>query len=329
MTSQSKPRYEFIDLMKGICISLVILYHCAVPYFWNSEILTTFRMPLYFILSGIFFKSYDSFKEFSFKKINSLIVPFLATWILYNISNNLNRYISGEELEVIICPRSLWFLFCLFEVGLLYYLIKLVNHTMLETIICFSLSIIGYLLFAYNIKLPLFLDTCLTSTIFYHYGSLLKSKNILKEQKKTTNFLLLALSVATFIIVGNIVDLEKLNLRFNRYPSTYIVSQVLAISGTMSVLYLSKIINKLPLISHYGKYSIILLCANDIYLGFLKAILDPLGMPRYVMFVIFMILMIPTIYLVNKYIPFLFAQKSFFTTLKTSRLYITISRKAA
>ena len=61
-------RIEYIDLAKGFCIMLVVLEHVARPLVDQDtstavclNICGTFRMPLYFILSGIFFKDY-SFK---------------------------------------------------------------------------------------------------------------------------------------------------------------------------------------------------------------------------------------------------------------------------
>lgn len=49
-------RIDFIDLAKGVCIFLVVIGHCGVPIdIPGFEIV---RMPLYFILSGLFFKEY-------------------------------------------------------------------------------------------------------------------------------------------------------------------------------------------------------------------------------------------------------------------------------
>lgn len=57
---RNKSRIEYIDLMKGICITLVVLIHCKIS-FDNEHIvnmLEHLRMPLYFFLSGLFFKKY-------------------------------------------------------------------------------------------------------------------------------------------------------------------------------------------------------------------------------------------------------------------------------
>ena len=61
-----KNRIYWIDTAKGICILLVVINHAImithIEYiFGNINIensLSSFRMPLYFTLSGIFFKRY-------------------------------------------------------------------------------------------------------------------------------------------------------------------------------------------------------------------------------------------------------------------------------
>ena len=85
---QSSDRVEFIDLAKGICILLVVFSHSAFDYGNRFDTaMTSFRMPLYFVLSGLFFKEYHGFGEFFVKKVNKLFIPFaffyvLSAWVL-------------------------------------------------------------------------------------------------------------------------------------------------------------------------------------------------------------------------------------------------------
>lgn len=63
-------RIEYIDLMKGICIVLIILMHCDIKSSNErlNDMLADFRVPLYFFLSGLFFKEYDGFIDFCIRK---------------------------------------------------------------------------------------------------------------------------------------------------------------------------------------------------------------------------------------------------------------------
>ena len=75
-------RIDFVDLAKGICILLVVLYHINLPIPF-MEMTSCFRMPLYFILSGLFFKDYGGFKFFFVKKTNKLAIPWFFFYTFY------------------------------------------------------------------------------------------------------------------------------------------------------------------------------------------------------------------------------------------------------
>ena len=54
----STKRIEFVDLTKGFCICLVVILHVFGESAGNTfNTLNLFMMPLYFILSGLFFGS--------------------------------------------------------------------------------------------------------------------------------------------------------------------------------------------------------------------------------------------------------------------------------
>lgn len=70
-------RIEFVDLAKGICISLVVLFHVFGDLSGDViQLMNLFRMPLYFVLSGLFFKTYDGLIPFIKKKTNKLLITF-------------------------------------------------------------------------------------------------------------------------------------------------------------------------------------------------------------------------------------------------------------
>lgn len=72
-------RIEYIDLMKGICIILIILLHSSVGFHYDyiNDMLKNMRIPLYFCLSGLFFKEYNGFCDFVVRKFNKLIIPYI------------------------------------------------------------------------------------------------------------------------------------------------------------------------------------------------------------------------------------------------------------
>ena len=86
-------RIVFVDLAKGICICLVVLLHVYGESAGSAfEIMNMFRMPLYFVLSGLFFKPYSGFISFTKKKVNKLLIPFLITYLIICVPIPLNKY---------------------------------------------------------------------------------------------------------------------------------------------------------------------------------------------------------------------------------------------
>lgn len=135
-------RIEWIDLAKGMCIILVVIHHVIcygsgmdyeLKSFFNS-----FRMPLYFILSGLFFKPY-TLMEFLRKKVNKLLIPYLFFFLTlcvgfplvaplvtgYNVPCcDLNgivpllKTVFTENLQV---DRPIWFLQCLLIMNVIFF----------------------------------------------------------------------------------------------------------------------------------------------------------------------------------------------------------------
>ena len=56
MEGNQSRRIDFVDLTKGVCIILVVIAHVggAFEQLDTNSMLSCFRMPLYFFISGVF-----------------------------------------------------------------------------------------------------------------------------------------------------------------------------------------------------------------------------------------------------------------------------------
>ena len=83
MKETPSKRIDFVDLTKGVCIILVVMTHIggAFEQLDRGSMLSCFRMPLYFFISGVFFKPYEALSGFILRKINKLIIPFLFFYL--------------------------------------------------------------------------------------------------------------------------------------------------------------------------------------------------------------------------------------------------------
>jgi fucose 4-O-acetylase-like acetyltransferase len=78
-------RVSHLDIVRAICILLVVLGHSTIGHSHGplNAVLASFRMPLFFLLSGTFFKPDAGLRETFIRKGDSLIKPYLTLAILY------------------------------------------------------------------------------------------------------------------------------------------------------------------------------------------------------------------------------------------------------
>ena len=176
-----KQRLVQYDILKGIGILLVITCHAGLGGFANFFIYT-FHMPLFFFASGCFFKDYP-FAEFLKKNIKQLIIPyFLFLFCMIVVRNmdclTIKQFVHSLAVTLVsLHPldetdrflfESIWFLICLFNVRIIYWIINKCSKDKWKTIlgVCLFLYIVGYVLQRTGINIPLFIDSAFTTVIF-------------------------------------------------------------------------------------------------------------------------------------------------------------------
>lgn len=137
-------RNPIFDIMKGICVLLMILCHIVGHCY---PIVYSFHMPLFFILAGYFVKdttfSLKNFGVFTKKNAIRLLVPYFVTMFLLSVwglwqamaKEDINLFLrpllsmfwmGADELPTqfgIISVNALWFIIALFWTRTFFYLI--------------------------------------------------------------------------------------------------------------------------------------------------------------------------------------------------------------
>lgn len=268
---QQTQRIDFIDLAKGVCIFLVVVGHSGAPIaIPGFEIV---RMPLYFILSGLFFKTYNGSLSFLIKKTNKILIPFLFFYLIGNIAFYTIKFFAPQYLITAangifdlfnnrqFFNGPIWFLLCLFWCNIYFcQIFFLFKNDIARIITVIFLGTFGWWLGYKDYFVPLFLDVAMTSLPFFTFGYYLKKSNILYPNKYDKYNLLISFSFwgVSFLLTN--VTHYRLSLHYNGVNgwSTYFI----AIASVMSILFLCKRIKRLPILSYIGRYSIILLCVH-------------------------------------------------------------------
>ena len=268
-------RNTIIDVMKGIGMLLVIIGHCVYFGGFIHNWIFSFHMPLFFILSGLFFRE-SSLPILLKKKTKSLLFPYviffiiglLITLLIPAWRNKLS--FSGIAIDIylgnpgIVNVSSVWFLVCLFVSMLLLHMVlqikklnKKLSYIILGVVVIFGF-ICGKLqnIVLLNLpcqRLPLDIDTACVALLFIWAGykfkdKIFKSVNQLEGKNlKQLRILLLGVGIIQILIVIN-------NGRVNLYGMTYnncILYIMEAIVGFSFICVFSVIISHFELIRNW------------------------------------------------------------------------------
>lgn len=285
-TKTTKKRIDYIDLMKGFCILTVVALHFKLfPKQSSLNYLQgAISIPLYFFLSGIFYKAYNGFMDLCIRKINKLIIPLIFFSTLFLIVGLSAQCLSHGLLfpqtsisTFLFNNYPLWFLKALFIANLLYYFIfKYIPNDIIKTFICFALCWIG--IYLSNKYIPIMelinkqtnLFNALIGLIFMHIGMLSNKYNIIRQTLSKTKINLLIL--CTFLVLL-LTATDNTDFFQRKYNANYINFLLASTSGTFFVLFISQKIQKLFLVSFLGRYSLIVLGTHLIYQGVFSPIL--------------------------------------------------------
>lgn len=319
-----KPRIEFIDLAKGICIVLVVMVHSDVG--WHIPNFQALRMPLYFVLSGLFFRDYGGFFNLTERKLNKLLTPFVFFYIAsFAISWIGMSLFSDKELSMsrfwdplfskALVNGALWFLLCLFWCNLLYYFIQLIRQNALRVLVVVLLVAVGFSLSDKGCVLPLYLNSSLVALPFFYFGALLGSTEFLypnKYDRLTPLFAVLFLIGAYSLYF--IFEAPVITLAFVTWNSNLILAYVNSILMVMGALLLCKVVSWLPILSYMGRYSIIILVIHTPIVGYITYALRFLGLSgyRWIPFFLTLIVCWLLIPVFRKHLPYVTAQKDWF-----------------
>ena len=132
-------RIEWVDLLKGVAILWLIVYHMHVFEWMRSPV------PVFFFLSGLLYSEGMSFGSFVGKKAKALLLPLAFFFVLGVAASTLKCLMQGEAysfpplwLFLTLIPAgaeitnplgvgAIWFLVSLFEIYIIYYALRRVS----------------------------------------------------------------------------------------------------------------------------------------------------------------------------------------------------------
>lgn len=268
---QAKERIDYLDIAKAIGITLVVLRHCSI----SIGVFAMFHMPLFFIISGMFFREGNGFVKMVKNKLNKLLIPWgffyllgcLFFYVVAVVKSELKENYFGF-IDVFVHRATfnypIWYLLCLFWVFILYFVICKISTLHIRTIVVIALSLCGYLLGKFHFFIPCYVDIALTSLFFFHIGYTLRTRTEIfstdKNRIKVDALMVLVLGLITFL--GYYCFNPKIQLATNLInPLCFVFST----TGALALIIVSKFAKPWQWLTYIGRHSIIILCWHNFF----------------------------------------------------------------
>jgi fucose 4-O-acetylase-like acetyltransferase len=273
-------RVEYVDIAKGIGILLVVMAHNDFGLVWpfGYKLIYAFHMPLFFFVSGMFFKADLPFLTILRRRSETLLKPYLTTILLiYFMTLSFSKvnfdmatgrvlkalYANGHYIDWV----QLWFIPHLFVLNLFafgfYWLVKRSGLPWSKWLLLVLCQVVGFyflnIFWPFNLQLlgrslelfglPLSLDLVLVSGFFFILG---REVNQAIPGEFFGSPLTLAVSGAT--LLGMVWFLPQ-GIDFNtRFFESLPINTLEALAGITFILAVSKQFERVELLSKVFRY---------------------------------------------------------------------------
>lgn len=319
-------RIEWIDIAKGIGIILVVIGHISQIKVLN-DIIYSFHMPLFFMISGFFHKDKNDFIK---HKLHTIIIPYIffstLTFIYWffieskfrdqqvSLKYFFNIFIAcgGEKNYPYNAP--MWFLPCLFMTEVFFNFVQKFGKKYTNIIIVI-LGIVGYFYpKIFYFRMPFCLDVMMVAICFYYIGFMVRpimnqinNISLKKSFKISVGATILIVLTAFLAVFENGANMNE--LKYNNIFLFYFT----ALLGSISTMILSMNFRS-KIIKNIGKNSLIIMCIHEpvkrvaivVCSKLLKIDSETIRMTWegiVIVTIVTFVTMIPIIYVVKKFFP--------------------------
>lgn len=273
-------RLDYIDTAKGIGIILVVIYHHLLGAEYINNWISSFHMPLFFMITGYLYAFRDNYTKpvgkFIVQKLKGLMYPFATLSFVVIIWNAFFYNVifpsvipENSTLEIFWLTittygyHALWFVPCLFYCSVVFYLLRKysLHHWIWVIIITFAViftAVPESTIFTYY---PVrFFVRILIGLMFIYFGYLL-FVFLSKIQKRWQCIILIVsglVSVLSFIgyyLYPGLLPFINIGVCHIEKPIIYLF---LALSSSAFIILLSQYIDN-KVLEFFGKNSIVIL----------------------------------------------------------------------
>lgn len=262
------------DVLKGIGIILVVLGHTTQNHYLSSWIYA-FHMPLFFVLSGVFFKpSIPSIRKYAKRLLIPYVVFAVLSFVYWRFLEMRFRPLpEGFDVNMhaldVLWQRNhfrfnvpLWFLPCMFFVQsigcILFTWIKKPVAIVCVTILCFLVACIN----PFKIE-SMWLSETLYAFPFFGLGYCLGKDRFIDAENRLSNVKWYYAVYAMLPLVGLCFVNVRNDMMMSSYAFGYGMYFTIAVSAIVCCFVLASIIRKRNWLIWLGVNSLAIMCMHE------------------------------------------------------------------
>ncbi len=281
-------RLGWIDFAKGVAIIAVVYRHILFglegaglkyPSIFTdaSVMIESIRMPLFFILSGVFVRrslQKKSGKEFALGRLESLMYPYLV-WTVIQITiqiafSNFANSSRGlkDYLYIFYQPRAIdhfWFFYALFAVSIFYLIIYKLSKG--NKLVLAAVGLFLYFIYPW-VHINVFEDVC-RYLVFFVMGDLLAVYISNPENKKQISSLYVTVFFLSLFSIGQWY-------LFGHLESGHLLLALVSLAGSFLTINIGFMIGDAPALKFIriiGFHSMYIYILHVLVAGFTRAVL--------------------------------------------------------
>ncbi len=328
-------RLQWIDNMRGLAVVLVLLSHTPQIDYLQLALLSMYMLPAFFLISGYLTK-YDGSDMFDYfynrilkllivDSVYAFLLPFLSVSECIKVVHNplliIEKIINAGH-DLFLGNKPMWFLSCLIVVNIIFVFIRKISKSNLVLlIISIIIASVGfYISFVVEKGIhPWSADTALVCQLFFTLGYILRDieRPVWYKNALVKAFITGIIYVAAIVISGYIFNpaMVYINVAGNNWGILWLTIPLILLA-MYSGLCSSRLFTRLKLIPFFGRNSLLYFAIGNhgtsvmnklfgiIYNKTGFAILSNRTIINPIIALLGAVIMIPIIWLVNKYMPF-------------------------
>ena len=262
------PRISYIDIAKGILISLLVLHHLIwtsvtfvkVPndflntlYDLQMPLFVGYFMQTFFVISGFCSNFSIPWKEFLWKQVKTLLVPNIAFTFLVHLYHG---DFSGSLYDIVERGGWLWFVTALFICKIVYYFVR---RWISNEYIIFGLFLVTSLVGVCLNDHDLFFNywwhrQALTLLLFLALGNWLR--RYMHDKRIWIFAVVYLVGVAACYLLH--IDVPYITAGFNATKYTWGLHVLIAVGGSVAFLKLCSYLRNSPVIEYIGQNTLVI-----------------------------------------------------------------------